>query len=60
MSKNHDALGVMLVFSRNAVMTLPSLKNSLPTIRKTGYNTVFLYTEDTYEFKDESYFGYMR
>ena len=25
-----------------------------------GYNQLYLYTEDTYEIKDEPYFGYMR
>ena len=48
MSEKHESLGVMLDFSRNGVMTLPALKTFLTTIRKMGYNTVFLYMEDTY------------
>ena len=60
MKKNYESLGVMIDFSRNGVMTLPSLKKFLTVIRKMGYNTLFLYMEDTYEIPDEPYFGYMR
>ena len=60
MSKKYESFGVMLDFSRNGVMTLPALKNFLTTIRKMGYDTVFLYMEDTYEVEGEPYFGYMR
>ena len=60
MAKKFQSLGVMIDMSRNAVMSLPSLKRYLPLLKKMGYNTVFLYTEDTYEVNDEPYFGYMR
>ena len=60
MAKKIESFGVMLDFSRNAVMTLPALKSFLTTIRKMGYNTLFLYMEDTYEVEGEPYFGYMR
>ena len=60
MAKKFNSFGVMLDFSRNGVMTLPSLKNFLTIIRKMGYNTLFLYMEDTYEVEGEPYFGYMR
>ena len=60
MSNKYESFGVMLDFSRNGVMTLPALKNFLTTIRKMGYDTVFLYMEDTYEVEGEPYFGYMR
>lgn len=60
MAKNYKSLGVMLDMSRNAVMTLPALKKYFTIIKKMGYNTVFLYTEDTYEVDGEPYFGYMR
>ncbi len=60
MAKKYDSLGVMIDLSRNGVMTLPSLKAFLTTIAKMGYNTVFLYMEDTYEVEGEPYFGYMR
>ena len=58
--KNYETLGVMLDFSRNGVMTLETLKNFLTILSKMGYNTVFLYMEDTYEVEGEKYFGYMR
>ena len=37
--------------------TLPHVKSCL---EKMGYNTLMYYTEDTYEVKDEPYFGYLR
>ena len=58
MSKN--SLGVMIDLSRNAVMKIDALKRFLKILKKMGYNTVFLYMEDTYEVTDERYFGYMR
>lgn len=58
MSKN--SLGVMIDLSRNAVMKIDALKRFLEILKKMGYNTVFLYMEDTYEVIDEKYFGYMR
>lgn len=58
--KNTKTLGVMIDMSRNAVMSIDGLKRFLPLLRKMGYNTVMLYTEDTYEVDDEPYFGYMR
>lgn len=54
------SLGVMIDMSRNAAMSLDGLKRFLKVIKKMGYNTVFLYMEDTYEVQDERYFGYMR
>ena len=60
MAKNYKSLGVMLDFSRNGVMTLESLKRFLTIIKKMGYNTLFLYMEDTYEVEGEPHFGYMR
>lgn len=60
MQKKYESFGVMLDFSRNGVMTLPAIKRFLTTIRKMGYDTVFLYMEDTYEVEGEPYFGYMR
>ena len=54
------SLGVMIDMSRNGVMRLPALKEFLKTLKRFGYNTLFLYTEDTYEVEGEPYFGYMR
>lgn len=58
--KNFDIFGVMIDMSRNAVMSIDGLKRFLPLLKKMGYNTVMLYTEDTYEVDGEPYFGYMR
>lgn len=60
MKKKFKSLGVMLDMSRNSVMSIDSLKDYLTLIKKMGYNTLFFYTEDTYEVDGEPYFGYMR
>ena len=46
--------------SRNAVWNIPSLKKWIDIISKLGYNTLLLYTEDTYEVDRHPYFGYGR
>ncbi len=53
-------LGVMLDCSRGAVMTVEFLKGYADRLAALGYNTVMLYTEDTYEVEGEPLFGYMR
>lgn len=53
-------LGVMLDCSRNAVMKPEKVKEFAKLIAGMGYNMLQLYTEDTYEIKDEPFFGYMR
>lgn len=53
-------LGLMIDCSRNSVMNLTALKNLIPILSKAGYNSLQLYTEDTYEVKNEPYFGYFR
>ncbi len=58
--KKFKTFGVMLDMSRNSVKTVEELKRLLPILRKMGYNTLFLYLEDTYEVENEPYFGYMR
>lgn len=60
MNKNVKRLGVMLDCSRNAVMRPEQVKKFASLIKKMGYNTIMLYTEDTYEVKNEPLFGYMR
>ena len=60
MARRYDSLGIMIDLSRNAVMTLPALKSLLGLARKMGYNTAFLYMDDTYEVEGEPYFGYIR
>ena len=52
--------GVMLDLSRNAVMTVPSLKRYIDALAKMGYNMLMLYTEETYEVTEEPLFGYLR
>ncbi len=53
-------IGIMLDCSRNAVPTVNSIKRFIDLISKIGYNTLELYTEDTYELNGEPYFGYLR
>ena len=50
----------MLDCSRNAVMSIDGLKRFILNLKKMEYNTLLLYTEDTYEVDGEPYFGYMR
>ena len=53
-------LGTMLDCSRNAVMTVSAVKEWIDLTADLGYNTLMLYTEDTYEVAGEPYFGYAR
>ena len=39
MAKKFQSLGVMIDMSRNAVMSIPSLKRYLPLLKKMGYDT---------------------
>lgn len=52
--------GVMLDCSRNGVMTVQAVKRFAKIISDMGYNTLMLYTEDTYEVDNEPFFGYLR
>lgn len=52
--------GVMLDCSRNAVMKPAAVKKFIDYLAKTGYNTLELYTEDTFRPEGEPYFGYLR
>ena len=53
-------LGLMLDMSRNSVMNVPALKKYIGLMAQMGYNTLLLYTEDTYEIPEEPYFGHFR
>ena len=53
-------IGVMLDCSRNAVPNVKSVKNFIDCLAKMGYNTLELYTEDTYAVEGEPYLGYLR
>lgn len=55
-----DSLGVMVDCSRNSVISVDTFKRLVDLLSAMGYNTIQLYTEDTYEVNDEPYFGYMR
>lgn len=55
-----DEVSISLDFSRNAVMTTEGIEEYLLYLAATGINTLYLYTEDTYEVKGEPYFGYLR
>ena len=53
-------LGVMLDCSRNAVLKVETVKQYACLLKKMGYNTLMLYTEDTYEVENQPYFGHLR
>ena len=52
--------GVMVDCSRNAVMNKKSLKEFILLLSEMGYDTLMLYTEDTYEIPSEPCFGHQR
>ncbi len=58
--KKFRHFGVMLDCSRDAVMRVSEVKNMIDCLQKMGYNTLELYTEDTFEINGEPYFGYLR
>ena len=58
--KGYSSFGVMIDMSRNSVMNIPSLKAFINKLKSYGYDTVMLYTEDTYEVEELPYFGYLR
>lgn len=53
-------LGVMIDCSRNAVMKIETVKKYANIVKRMGYNTLMLYTEDTYEIDAQPYFGHLR
>ena len=53
-------LGIMLDCSRNAVMNVTLVKKYIDILECLGYNTLMLYTEDTYEVDNQPYFDYLR
>ena len=58
MKDNHFC--AMIDCSRNAVMKPEKVKEYAEYLKKLGYNSLMLYTEDTYEVDGEPYFGYLR
>ena len=55
-----DNFGIMLDCSRNAVINMTAFRRLTDVLSALGYNSIMLYTEDTYEVEGEPYFGYMR
>ncbi|MBQ2758079.1 MAG: beta-N-acetylhexosaminidase [Clostridia bacterium] len=53
-------LCLMEDMSRNAVMHVSAVKQMLRYLALMGYDSMMLYTEDTYELPEYPYFGYMR
>ncbi len=53
-------LGIMIDCSRNAVMLPEQVKQYAVLLKEFGYDTLMLYTEDTFEVDGEPYFGHMR
>ena len=60
MENKFRRFGTMIDCSRNAVMTVDTIKKWIDITGDIGYNTVMLYMEDTYEIKGEPYFGHHR
>lgn len=52
--------GAMADCSRNAVLSVFGAKKLIRVLATAGYNMLQLYTEDTYEVKNEPFFGYLR
>lgn len=52
--------GIMADCSRNAVLKPIRVKKLIRMLATMGYDSLQLYTEDTYEVTEEPYFGYMR
>ncbi len=55
-----EKIGVMVDCSRNSVLAVSSVKKLIDVLSKMGYDSVQLYTEETFEVKNEPYFGYLR
>ena len=53
-------LAAMVDLSRNSVYTTKTMKRFLCQLALMGFNTVYLYMEDTYELPGYPYFGYRR
>ena len=59
-SPKYSLLSYMADASRNAVPNLKSAKQLIRYLAMMGYNSMMLYTEDTFELPDYKYFGHMR
>ena len=59
-TKKNKRFCAMLDMSRNGVMLPHKVEEYIDILSKMGYNSLMLYTEDTYEVENEPYFGYLR
>lgn len=59
-STSFTMMGIMLDVSRNMVFKLSAVQRLFRRLALLGFNTVLLYSEDTYELPDEPTFGMMR
>ncbi len=55
-----NMLCYMVDISRNAVLNMDGVKNLIVDLAMMGYDSMMLYTEDTYEIPEYPYFGHMR
>lgn len=55
-----ESLGIMIDCSRNGVPNIKALERMLVMLSVMGYDTVQLYTEDTYLIEGYPFFGYLR
>lgn len=55
-----EDLCLMVDCSRNAVRNVETVKKTIRNLAMLGYNSLMLYTEDTYEVDGEPMFGYLR
>lgn len=58
--QGYKTFGAMLDCSRDGVLTVEEVKRFAKLLSSMGYDTLMLYTEDTYEVEGEPWFGYMR
>ena len=59
-NRGFEHLTYMVDCSRNAVPSVPFLKELLVSMSLMGYDRLMLYTEDTYEIEGRPFFGWMR
>ena len=60
LSSRFARLAAMIELSRNSVYTVKTMKKFLCQLALMGFNTAYLYMEDTYELPGYPYFGYRR
>ena len=56
----YEMLCYMVDNSRNAVLNIPSAKQMIRYLAMLGFDSMMLYTEDTYEIPEYKYFGHMK